>query len=306
MLNVYQRFLPTSIERARRQGYTGARWPKATGNIDREWPFIIHAFLVWQQPHPIYFAELDYRLHPTKQTLNKWKDVVFASAEFMASYPAFDSVKKQYNLGPPLFLMSENSNHDSTLNGVFELGYWRYGLRTAIEWRKRLGLTEAPAWNNVLRNLAPLPVQDDKYVTYEGVQDMWTKFNYEHPGLLATYGMLPGDGVDTNVLRNTFAEVLKTWDFERTWGWDFPVVAMSAAKLGKPEVALDMLLYQNKHNFYDVMGYNSWVYFPANGGLLSAIAMMAGGWDGGPKTYAPGFPKNGKWKVRVEGFSKMP
>jgi len=34
--------------------------------------------------------------------------------------------------------------------------------------------------------------------------------------------------------------------------------------------------------------------------------MMAGGWDGGPDSYAPGFPKNGKWNVKVEGFSKMP
>jgi hypothetical protein len=305
MLDVYRNFLPTSIERAKKQGYPGVRWPKATGNIDREWPFIIHAFLIWQQPHPIYFAELDYRLHPTKQTLDKWKDVVFATADFMASYPTYDSAAKQYNLDAPIFLVSENTNHDSTKNPAFELSYWRYGLRTAIEWRKRLQLPEAPAWNAVLKNLAPLPVENNKYVTFEGIQNMWTKYNYEHPGLIATYGMLPGDGVDTAILRNTFTEVLKTWNFERTWGWDFPVVAMCAAKLNNPEKAIDMLLYQNKHNSYDVLGYNSWVYFPANGGLLSAIAMMAGGWDGGPATYAPGFPKNGKWNVRVEGFGKM-
>ena len=81
--------------------------------------------------------------------------------------------------------------------------------------------------------------------------------------------------------------------------------AMTAAKLHKPETAIDMLLFQNKHNSYDSLGYNSWIYFPANGGLLSAIAMMAGGWEGGPADYAPGFPKNGKWKVWVEGFRKM-
>jgi hypothetical protein len=305
MLHVYQNFLPTSTERAKKQGYPGARWPKATGNKDREWPFIIHAFLIWQQPHPIYFAELDYRLHPTNKTLEKWKVVVFATADFMAAYPIYDSVAKQYNIDAPVFIVSENTNHDSTKNPAFELSYWRYGLRTAIEWRRRLQLPEAPAWNAVLRSLAPLPVENNKYVTFEGVQNMWTKYNFEHPGLIATYGMLPGDGVDTAILRNTFNEVLKTWDFDRTWGWDFPVVAMSAAKLDKPETAIDMLLYGNKHNSYDALGYNSWVYFPANGGLLSAIAMMAGGWDGGPDTYAPGFPKNGKWNVKVEGFRKM-
>jgi len=306
MLNVYQKFLPTSIERAKKQGYLGARWPKATGNIDREWPHFIHAFLIWQQPHPIYFAELDYRLHPNKETLVKWEDVVFATADFLASYPVLDSISGRYNLDSPLFIMSENTDHNTTKNPAFELSYWRYGLRTAIEWRKRLKLPDSNSWNSVLKNLAPLPVEDNKYVTYEGIKDMWTKYNFEHPGLIATYGMLPGVGVDTAIIRNTFDQVLKTWNFDRTWGWDIPVVAMTAARLNRSETAVDMLLYPNDQFSFDVMGYNSWVYFPGNGGLLSAVAMMAGGWDGCPDTYAPGFPKNGKWNVKFEGFNKMP
>jgi hypothetical protein len=306
MLNVYQKFLPTSIERAKNQEYSGARWPKATGNIDREWPHVIHALLIWQQPHPIYFAEMDYRLHPNKQTLDKWKDVVFATADFLASYPVLDSISGYYNLNPPLFIMSENTDHNTTKNPAFELSYWRFGLRTAIEWRKKLNLLDLNSWNSVLKNLAPLPVEDNKYVTYEGIKDMWTKYNFEHPGLIATYGMLPGDGVDTAIMRNTFDQVIKTWNFDRTWGWDFPVFAMTAARLNLPEKAVDMLLFPSKQFSFDVMGYNSWVYFPGNGGLLSAIAMMAGGWDGCPNTYAPGFPKNGKWNVKIEGFKKMP
>ena len=31
---------------------------------------------------------------------------------------------------------------------------------------------------------------------------------------------------------------------------------------------------------------------------------MAVGWQGNLAGYAPGFPKNGKWNVRVEGFKK--
>lgn len=147
---------------------------------------------------------------------------------------------------------------------------------------------------------------DDKYVTYEGIKDMWTKYNYEHPMLIATYGMLPIDGVDTSILRNAFTEVLKTWDFDRGWGWNFSVFAMTAARLNMHETAIDMLLYKNQHNTYDTPGYNSLVYLLGNGGILSAIAMMAGVGEGDPNTYAPGFPKNGKWKVKVERFGKMP
>lgn len=44
-------------------------------------------------------------------------------------------------------------------------------------------------------------------------------------------------------------------------------------------------------------------YFPSNGGLLYAVAMMARGWDGSGKVDAPGFPKNGQWKVRYENLS---
>ena len=46
-------------------------------------------------------------------------------------------------------------------------------------------------------------------------------------------------------------------------------------------------------------------YFPSNGSLLAAVAMMAGGWDGS-KGPAPGFPKDGKWTVRAEGFKPLP
>jgi hypothetical protein len=44
-------------------------------------------------------------------------------------------------------------------------------------------------------------------------------------------------------------------------------------------------------------------YFPSNGGLLLAVALMAGGWDGQAASAgsAPGFPKSG-WKVRAEGL----
>ena len=41
-------------------------------------------------------------------------------------------------------------------------------------------------------------------------------------------------------------------------------------------------------------------------GLLTAVAMMAAGWDGGPGRDAPGFPANGQWSVRWEGLRPMP
>jgi len=308
-LGVYNRFLEKAKERARDEGFKGARWPKCTAYNNSEWPEPCHAFLIWQQPHPIYFAELDYRLHPDKSTLEKWKDVVFNTADFLVSVPHYDSIKQQYVLGPPLIPVSENLEYWETLNPSFELAYWRFGLRVAKDWYTRCGLESPDIIDEVAENLAPLPVENDLYLLHEGVQDMWTKYNYEHPALIGTYGMLPGDGVDEEILENTFNKIMSVWKFEKTWGWDFPMLAMTAARLNRPDEAIDLLLHENfgfdQHGLaYSMKG--PFPYFPANGGLLTAVAMMAGGWDGSEKVNAPGFHGSEKWKIKYEKFNRMP
>ena len=308
-LGIYAKLLPRAKEIAKSQGYPGARWPKAIGPDGREWPHEIHALLAWQQPHPIFFAELDYRAHPTPATLKKWQPITDATADFMASYAFFEEGTKRYVLGPPIHLASENTDPKTTKNPAFELGYWRFGLRMALEWRKRMGLPPKPEWEKVLSGLSPLPTQDGVYVLHEGVQDMWTKFNFEHPALTGAYGMLPGDGVDPATMRRTLDKVRATWNFERVWGWDFPMLAMCAARLGEPDRTIDFLLTSSSNFQFDERGLATggpFPYFPSNGGLLYAVAMMARGWDGAPRRNAPGFPNDGRWSVRWEGLSPAP
>ncbi len=305
-LDIYNKLLATSTKLAKSEGYLGARWPKCIGPNLREWPHEIHALLIWQQPHPIFFAELDYRAHPTRQTLLKWKPVVDATADFMSSYAFFDRATNRYVLGPPLQVVSENATVKTALNPTFELGYWRFGLRTAQLWRERLDLARVPVWDKVLKGLSPLPTENGLYLLHEGVRDMWTKFNFEHPALTGAYGLLPGDGVNKASMRRTLDKVMATWDFNHTWGWDFPMLAMCAARLGEPDRAIDLLMHPAAGFQFDARGLATggpFPYFPANGGLLYAVAMMAQGWDGSPKTQAPGFPKNGRWNVRYEGLA---
>jgi hypothetical protein len=59
----------------------------------------------------------------------------------------------------------------------------------------------------------------------------------------------------------------------------------------------------NGHNYQDDQ---LPIYLPGNGGLLTAAAMMAAGWDGAPRRHAPGFPDNGQWCVRWENLRRMP
>ena len=308
-LNVYKDFMPKALERAKSEGRSGARWPKCTGNFNREWPGSAHAYLIWHEPHPIYFAEMQYRQKPVPETLEKWKDVVLNTADYMADYLFYDKKTKQYVLGPPVVVVSENTDPLQTINPIFELGYFRYGLRTALEWADRLGLSEirTKKWKEVLSKMAPLPVADGVYTTYEGIPDMWTKYTYEHPALTGVYGMLPGDGVDLPTFKRTLEKVSKEWQFNRIWGWDFPMLAMAAARTGQPALAIDMLMHPSAGFQFDEHGLATggpFPYFPSNGALLTAVAMMCGGWDGS-EGEAPGFPKDGSWTVRYEGFVPM-
>lgn len=308
-MGTYKDFMPEAIKRAGSEGRSGAKWPKCTGNINQEWPNDVHAFLIWQQPHPIYFAELDYRSNPDKAVLKKWKDIVIATADYMADCVFWNKDKKRYVIGPPVVPVSENTDPYATMNPAFEVEYFRYALTKAIEWGKRMGLTRrrTAKWRDVLQNLSEIPQQEGLYVTYEGIPDMWTKFNFEHPALTGIYGWLPGYGVDKEVFSKTFDTVLEKWQMNKVWGWDYPMLAMAAARLGRPEQAVD-LLCTTAHKFgFDAHGLaQSWPfpYFPANGGLLTAIAMMCEGWDGS-EGEAPGFPKDGSWTIRYEGFNKM-
>ena len=113
------------------------------------------------------------------------------------------------------------------------------------------------------------------------------------------------------IMANTLDEIMREWDWESTWGWDYPMLAMNAARLGKPETAIDALFLDAQKNTYLVNGHNYQdarlrIYLPGNGGLLTAVAMMAAGWDGAPEKANPGFPDNGQWKVKWEGLVRMP
>jgi hypothetical protein len=114
-------------------------------------------------------------------------------------------------------------------------------------------------------------------------------------------------------MRRTLHQVMKNWDWNNTWGWDYPMMAMTAARLGEGETAIEALLMDKSKNGYLPNGHNPQMgptlplYLPGNGGLLYATALMAAGWDGAPPgKKAPGFPDDGNWVVKWEGLKKAP
>jgi hypothetical protein len=307
-LGWYEKILPSARERARSQGYAGVRWPKMTAPDGRDSPSPIGPLLIWQQPHPIFYAELCYRSRPNRRTLRRYAQVVSETAEFMASYAFFEEKAGRYVLGPPVIPAQENHPARETWNPTYELAYWRFGLTTAQVWRERLGLKRRPEWDRIIAKLSPLPVREGVYLAHENCPQTYTERNHDHPSMLAAYGVLSGDGVERETMRRTLAKVLKEWKWDETWGWDYPMTAMTAARLGDGAAAVRALLLETAKNRYLPNGHNYQrpnlpCYLPGNGGLLYAVALMAGGWRGAPRAHAPGFPADGKWTVRHEGLS---
>lgn len=338
--------LASAQSRARANGVRGAWWPKMVGPEGRESPSTVNPFIMWQQPHPIYLAELLYRARHDEATLRKYAPLVFATAELLASWPHREKVRggERYVLGPPLIPAQENFAPAETFNPTFELEYWRFGLETAQAWRARLGLPRQRAWDRVLAHLSRLPQKDGLYLAAESQPDLWSRAaspacrrraapecpNRDHPSFVAAYGYLPGRDVDRATMARTLEAVLENWDLRQTWGWDWPMLAMTATRLGRPDLAVDFLLTDQKNFQFGVAGMTPRVhvvsdeaphaagigvdgpgyrraaetYFPSNGSLLLAVALMVAGEGEGQVN--PGFPKDDRWVVRSEGILPLP
>ena len=328
--------LPVARSIARRQGFKGVRWMKMTDPWAGEAPSNTGSFLIWQQPHYLYIAEEIYRRQPTAETLRHYAPQVEETAAFMADFVCREG--SRYTLRGAT-AMQESMSKDFSYNHPFELAYWHYGLQLAQTWRERQGLDRHPEWDDILQHLSPLPEQDgiytaglpltpfaadeagesfDPFATPEQTApptiskaDFLQKSRSDHPAVLGVCGLLPPARYDEGKMRQTLDWVVQNWNWPTTWGWDYGMAAMAAARLGQPETAIRILLSDQTKNRYLVSGHNFQttdrlrLYLPGNGALLTAVAMMCAGWDGCPTVSNPGFPHDGTWDVRWEKLNKM-
>jgi hypothetical protein len=310
-LDWYRSIYHKAEETAQMQGFKGVRWPKMVGPEGQNSPSGVGSYLIWQQPHLIYMLEQLYRSHPSPEFLNKYNDLVFATADFMADFAVADPSGQTYNLLPPLIPAQEHWNKETTMNPPFELSYWHWGLMTAQEWRKRLKLPVNEQWAMVAQGLARPVVMDGVYPGISNATDAYSnpKAMTDHPSVLGALGILPlWEKIDPEVMRTTLKVIMQKWNWPTTWGWDYPMVAMCATRLNEPEIALQALLMNVQKNTYLKNGHNCQgnrlrIYLPGNGGLLKAVALMCTGWEGST-VQNPGFPKDGKWNVKWEGLVK--
>lgn len=178
--------------------------------------------LIWEQPHPLVFAQYEYRAFPTRETLEKWEDVVRETANWMAAFAWKNETSSHFDLGPPLYVVSEDNSPNVTYNPAFELAYWRLALGFAETWMEKLGKEVPSNWTTVKADLAPLPINNGTYKVSEDLEDdFWTDINYisDHPALVGLYGWLPAtEGLDIAIAAATAKKVWAYWNLANCWG----------------------------------------------------------------------------------------
>jgi hypothetical protein len=124
--------------------------------------------------------------------------------------------------------------------------------------------------------------------------------------MLMTYGVLDSDKIDCDIMSATLDKVLSQWDKTTLYGWDFPMMAMTACRLGRYKDAVEILLTDSPKNTWMENGHNRMtgdnalpLYLPGNGALLLATSMMAAGYgDKKGSSFPEGFV------VNAEGINK--
>jgi len=319
-LDWYFEALPKALEIAQRQGFAGVRWMKMTDPSAEEAPSKVGSFLIWQQPHVIHLAELLRRAaeltggdEASLAVMRKYWPLVKPTATFMNAFADYDSIKDRYVLRG-VIPAQETLRAAETVNPPFELSYWHWGLNKAAEWGRKLEGSAPTEWSATARKLSRLAQNDEGlYLAAETATETYrdVRFTSDHPAVLGAYGILPWtEQMDRGVMKNTLSWIWDNWNWDKTWGWDYPMVAMNAARLGDAQKAVDALLMDKRTNTYLVNGHNYQdqrlrLYLPGNGGLLTALAMMCAGWDGCTEQN-PGFPKDGQWDVRWERLMRLP
>ena len=141
-----------------------------------ESPEVANALIMWQQPHPIFLAELQRRAANASggpaaamDVVRALGAIVIASADHLAGggdaqlpgrlyFHESDGAHGRYWIGPPVMGGQECGSVQATYNPTFELVYTGYTLDIAQEWRAYLGMPPSAQYDAVASSLAALHV----------------------------------------------------------------------------------------------------------------------------------------------------
>ncbi len=257
--------------------------------------------LLWQQAHSIFLAEAQRReaaaggggAAAAEAVMARLAPVVWATADFLASFSAKNASTGLYHLLPPLYGGEEGGDPVAIHDPAFELVQARTALDTASAWRAALGLPPVGAWEAVRARLAPPPLDPATLNTsfpplyaanaacaclylMPGEACPFSRpgcptARVSHPMTAGLVGMLNGlggdggrgSGVAPASANATVAAILGNWSWGSAaaspdvWGWDAPLLALGLARLGwSAQAVAAALLLPFEKNLYNAQGVN--------------------------------------------------
>ncbi|MDR3128015.1 MAG: hypothetical protein LBT99_01625 [Bifidobacteriaceae bacterium] len=309
-LNWYKSIVDKAKINASKNGYKGLRWPKMIGPDAIDSPSVIAPLLLWQQTHIIYMLYLIYFIEGDNRLLDNFWELILGTAEFIISFLTYDKVRDTYNIYDPSIPGQEEFEPEQVRNPAFEIAYWKYSLILVDKISKVLHKS-VPNLSNIISKMAKPKIDNCLYLSHEACPDTFSKYAKDHPLQLAIFGLIDNKDIDKLSIYKTLQKVLQVWDAKTMWGWDFGYMAMLAARLGKSDLAVDLLLKESPSNYYAKNGHNCQkvkvelpAYLPGNGCLLLAVALLTGGCIDNNAKSDNLFPKN--WVVEQENITGLP
>lgn len=277
-LKYYISILDSAIERAKTQGYSGARWPKMTDSTGVDSPSNIGCLLVWQQPHILIMLEALIR-NNSGISLAPFRNVIKETVDFICSF--FLKEGKNYVLDKPLIPVQECHLPEDADSPIFEVEYLRHSLLVGRKLYSYFKLEFPSLANEIIEKAIQPKIMQDVYLAHQGCEDTYTTYANDHPMVVFPYTYFKSERINDIIMSNTYQKVKDTYDLESFWGWDFAFMAMCAYHLNDLQEAISMLKYPATKNVYLKNGHNQQsiredlpLYLPGNGALILAIASI--------------------------------
>jgi|GEM_PF-1386332 len=274
----YLQILPQAKLNAAAMGLQGAKYPKMTSFPGKESPGSTNLRIYWHVGEIPTIIWWYYLYTGDEKFLQRMYPVLQNTAEFVRSFVVENPKTGVYEILPPVATCDETTIPDSVRNPGFTLAEFNVALDVAAKAAKQLSRDEEMSrrWQYVRNHLAPIPHNGEAYLIYQNFAGTWTpKHTRSHPSVLGPF--FPTRVVsDDRLIRTTFDNVLSSWNWDKTWGWDFGFTAAVGACLKRPNDAVNVLMHAEKALSPAVTFRGGSVnsYLPGNGALVMAINEM--------------------------------
>lgn len=273
-LSIYE----TSKLRAQENDYKGIRFPKMTSPDGLDSPSNIGPLLVWQEPHIVFMLQEIYRIYKREDLLFKYESLINGVIDFMISYLTIN--ENSIEMLEPLLECCESIEVRKCHNPMFEVEYFRYVLSKQKEIDLILYGKERYDYYFYVNNLIKPKISNNVYLKTHDMQNEMDMYP-DHPTETFSYSFFKSKIINKDVMKSTLDFVINNLDLSSYWGWDFPLMGMTAINLGYIELGIKICTMDALNNNYLYNGHNTSnrsdlkIYLPGNGAFLLFYKLLS-------------------------------